>query len=195
MRIEMWTANTRYIILLAALGIATSSIGQTIRPFEIQVVDVATRTPLPEVILYYQLNGARPKHFLGIPLIEPIIYRYLVQECYRTDSNGYVRIPPRTVRLKLYEKVLSEYIYINLDVASGTTPELRTIFQMTYQDTYCNPLSTHDGALIWSTRHDPMEPGWTGTRTNGTAVFTAIMNKNSLALSSDRMTIELHRKK
>lgn len=191
-------STSRSMLALAACAmLACTSVAETIRPLEVLVVDAQTQTPLTNVVLYYQLECARPKSFLGIPLIDPIIYRDLVQESFRTDSNGFVRIPKRTVRLKFHEKVLSEYIHVNLDASPQPSRghDQHTVLHFTAQDTLCNPLPAYDGALIRSAQRDALEDGWVGTRTNGSASFTMILNKESLGLTADRMVVELHRKK
>ena len=104
--------------VLIAIGVFafTTLLRKNVRPVELRVVDAITKAGIPGVKVYYELEVAGPRHILGIPILDPIHYRVTLCEAHVTDNMGMVKIPARTVKTKLYERLYLETIAVNLDV-------------------------------------------------------------------------------
>jgi hypothetical protein len=160
-----------------------------VRPIKLQVLDGTTGEPVKDAIVYYRVQTTRIKNFLGIPLIDPVYYRNVVQERYYTDSEGYVNFPSRNVYLKLYESVGREYIYVNLELIKKTE-KMEDFFKATIEKNY-NPIGYLKGVIIYSSKYD-LHP--TNYRPTVEAdIFERVLNEKSLLKNSDELIIRLRR--
>ena len=180
---------------------------QTIRPLEIQVLDASTKKPIPDIVVYYELVGYRPKNFLGIPLIDPIYSRSVRNEKLKTNKEGRVLIAGHTVWLNLYEGAENECIAINLDVGgdekdqtdfsdgtSGEENETYFSFQLTKLiirdvNKIITPLNTHKGVVLWNMSDTERRPGEEPAIETG--FYKEIPNRGSLGKEKEFMVIEL----
>src|SRR5690554_6338969 len=97
-------ATSIVIFLLVAVGLTNFSMyRKTMRPIKLQVLDGVTGEPVKDAIVYYRVETARIKNILGLPLIDPVYYRNVVEKRYYTDEQGCLILPKRKVYLKLYE--------------------------------------------------------------------------------------------
>lgn len=188
------------ILLLLSIIELTCMIagGEMVRPMEVLVVDALTKQPVTNALVYYVLMSGRWRHKFGIPIIDPVEYSDLVCETYYTDENGCVRIAPRKVNLRLYEKACDEYVYINLDVEHKTHDraggKTNYIFNARINDPLFNPNDEFYGAIIRSTK-EALKPDWfSGVVTNGTK-YECVLIQKGLVKESDKVVVTLDRKK
>ena len=180
-----------FIELMCSLAFA-----ETIRPMEILVVDALTKQPITNTLVYYVVISGRWRHIFGLPIPDPVEYYDLVQEKYYTDENGCVRIAPRNIKLRLYEEVCDEYIYVNLDVARTTLDKSErntdAFFNAHVNDPLVNPNDKFYGAIIRSTKEE-LKPDWyTGVVTNGTE-YKCVLIQKGLTKKSDKVVVSLDR--
>lgn len=177
---------TTFILLV--LGLTNLSVYKhRVRPIKLQVLDGTTGEPVKDAIVYYRVQTTRIKNLLGIPLIDPVYYRNVVQERYYTDSEGYVNFPSRNVYLKLYESVGREYIYVNLDLVKKTNQIEDFFVEPVPKGAMCNPMKYLKGAKILSSKVE-LNP-----EISDVGIFEFIPNENSLLRKSDELTIHLRR--
>jgi len=173
----------------------TLVLSETIRPLRLTVVDAATKVPLSNVIVYYQLEGARMGHFLGFPVFDPILYRDIVCAKYLTSTNGCVDIEKRPVRLRLYEKVLWEIIYVNLDVKTPvSSPSQKRDYPVIHpywNESFLNPDTNFCGAVLSSRREENGQSNSVLCVTNRGARYKAYVTAGSLSKSQDQVVVEL----
>lgn len=124
------------------------------RNLRIEIVDSVTQKPLNNINVYYILETAAPADFLGIPLLDPINFRYIKFGHYKSNINGIVEIKNRLLFLKLYEKVFCERVYINLDIESNNgnykNPAKNFFFNIIKDKKLIYPNKNYRGAIIYS---------------------------------------------
>jgi hypothetical protein len=101
------------------LIITLPTIPTQFRDLRIEIIDARTKKPLSNINVYYILEACGPGNLLGIPVLDPIHFRYVKFGHYESNINGIVEIKNEVLFLKLYEKIFWEGVAINLDVESN----------------------------------------------------------------------------
>jgi hypothetical protein len=159
------------IVLLMMLPLSGFGVVKynTIRPLELQVVDAATKQPLPNMVVYYKLEAVGMPHVLGIPLIDPVRFRDVRMERFVTDENGKVYIPEYRMWLRLYESPSTEIFTVNLDTEQeGITPQdkikkifdcVLTVFIESRLENIFRPDEQHKGNISVVSPGPSLKPG------------------------------------
>ena len=171
-----------FALLLISTGFVFSK-NETVRSVNIIVIDSFDNKPVPKALVCYEIETVRQKTFLGIPIIDPLYYRNVVEERYYTDNDGLLLIPAHKLKLGRHEEVLREYISINLDKPDNFFKgNAKKIF---------NPIAYLKGAIIESskTELDPSEYAPYSSKEK----FEHLFNSKSLLKGSEQMEIRLRR--
>lgn len=190
------------MILLIILSGSTGKIvsASVVRPIKIKVVDKETLSPISGVIIYYQLETAGFEKILGIiPKIDPIKYRYPIIEEYTTDTDGTIIIPERKIHLKLYEKLYSEEICINLEIKNEFINDNNkkesffrffNIHDMLNVEKFYNPIGIYKGFVIYNSKIDLDSTAQGGTKRQK---FNILWNGGSFEKKEESFIIELEK--
>jgi hypothetical protein len=178
------------ILILVAVGLTNFSMyKEEVRPIKLQILDEVTGEPVRNTIVYYRVQTARIKNILGLPLIDPVYYRNVVEERYYTDEQGCLNLPRRKVYLKLYEHVGREHIYVNLELIKKTE-KMEDFFKATIEKNY-NPIGYLKGVIIYSSKYDIHPTDYRPTVEAD--IFERVLNEKSLLKNSDELIIRLRR--
>ena len=101
-------------VLIFILVTAFPIIPNNLREISIRIVDKGNDEPIANILCYYVLETAWLKNIVGIPLSDPVNYRYIGLEAFRSNNDGEITIKNKIIFLKLYERIFRERIYINL---------------------------------------------------------------------------------
>jgi hypothetical protein len=176
------------ILILVAVGLTNFSMyKEEVRPIKLQIIDEVTGEPVRNAIVYYRVQTARIKNILGLPLIDPVYYRNVVEERYYTDEQGCLNLPRRKVYLKLYEHVGREHIYVNLDLVKKTNRIEDFFVEPVPKGAMCNSIKHFKGAKILSSKVE------LNLEVSDVGIFEFIPNDNSLLKKSDELIIRLRR--
>lgn len=138
-----------------------------VRPIEVKVIESNSKQPIRNAIVYYKLGSVGLKNILGIPIIEPTKSRTISINTFNTDNEGKVNINIGYVFLRLYEKISSEKVCINLDIdlkkiTSKSIFSKKKVYEFFRYfnihdfrnvEFFYNPINSHKGFVIYSTRH------------------------------------------
>ena len=81
--------------------------------FELQVVDDETNEPIPNIVVYHQVQKIKPVYFIESES------ESVIQEKLTTDENGIVNIKGKMIRLGFWEFITDEDLYINVSSTKG----------------------------------------------------------------------------
>jgi hypothetical protein len=87
-----------------------------IRGIELHVVDDETNEPLKGICILYQVIKVKHNLVDGVEIV-------IITEKTETDENGIAIVKPHQVFLGLFEFILSESIYVNIDINNLDDPE------------------------------------------------------------------------
>ncbi|HHU51816.1 MAG TPA: hypothetical protein GXZ36_08365 [Firmicutes bacterium] len=176
------------IITIISLGLTNLPLyKEFVRPIKIQVLDAFNDQPVANAVVYYRVETTRIKNLLGIPIIDPIYYRDVIQEKYVTDNDGFVDIPRHKVSLVLYEKIYLEYIYINLDSIEKNN-NIEVFFKRPVQEgVRINPISYLKGVVLLSSKGDLNYDIYDSKN------FTVISNERGLLKEAEEIIVQLER--
>lgn len=175
----------KLIFLVHAVVNLSAASAEIVRPIEITVIDSMTMKPVPEVMVEYVLMTAGLRHFLGIPRIDPMIYRDRITQRFFTDDKGLVSIGKVKIRLGLYEKLYEERIHINCEsYFENGIEKLR------------NPIDLFHGVFLTTTACSLKitDKNWERfSYANGICVDLRVL-ENSLNYVNEKVTVILKRK-
>lgn len=169
-------------LLLISTGFIFSK-NETVRSVNLIVIDSFDNKPVSNALVYYEIVTVRQRTFLGIPLIDPLYYRNVVQEMYYTDNDGQLFIPAHQLKLSRHEEVFREYISINLDKPDN--------FFKGNAEKLFNPIAHLKGAIIESSKTE-LDPTEYKPYSNEKK-FEHLLYSKSLLKESERMEIRLRR--
>lgn len=173
-----------------------------LRGINLTVIDEQTAAPIQNVLVYYKVTTARWRHRFGVPIIDPTFYEDVIREEYRTDGKGFLSIPPRSLRLRLYEGLDYETVCVNLDLVlkpeqSDTNAveffRYFNIHDWKNVEKFDNPLPAYRGAVICSSREGDLDPA----QMNGTVrkKFDVQWISRGLAKKREDITVRLKQTK
>ncbi|HEY9160018.1 MAG TPA: hypothetical protein VIS94_02885 [Desulfomonilia bacterium] len=166
-----WEAKNNYFLNIEIPWIKNSI---AVRPITIKVVDEITKEPIRNVPVLYMLSSEHITYtiILFIPNIETNFNNKYEQTYWlRTDENGTIKIPRRTIKINWPREISDELVMINLDfnkrqamienaysrmkpmMETGTTRYLDDLAMYSAsldQDYLINPVSRYKGFVIHS---------------------------------------------
>jgi len=145
------------ILLLPTLGYGSN----IIRQVQIKIIDEQTNLPVSNVIVYRLIRTSYlDRHIAFIPKIDPVNFKDKSIEEYRTGKDGIVNISAQKFSLDLYESLISESFYINIDLVDeyvGSETRAESFFRyfnihdMINLEKFYNPKTSYRGFVIYNT--------------------------------------------